>query len=434
MRKAFDVVIIGAGVIGTSIAYQLSLQGWRTLNVDRLSTSGQGSTSSSLAIIRTHYSTREGTALAWEGYHYWNNWSDYVKLGNKTPLADFIQTGVFVLKTNDNNWLSNQLNISTELKIPFEEWSPTKISENFPQWDLSSFGPPIVSDHPSFGKPTSSLVDGGVFFPKAGYCNDPRLATQNLQMAAELVGGKFLFHCKVEEIRTKTGRVTGITLSDGQKIDTPVVVNAAGPHSQNINELVSELRPTKITTRALRHESIHLSISTEHTGPHHDAITFDNDIGSYTRPDRADSIFTGSQGTSFDSADAVDPDNFDRNFTNTSNEPVYRLAQRIPTLGIPNQTQGIVDLWDVTEDWIPVYDCSDLAGYYLAIGTSGNQFKTAPVVGVLMAELINACENGHNHDAEPLNFFMERTENSINLDFFSRNRELNSRSSFSVLA
>ena len=110
------------------------------------------------------------------------------------------------------------------------------------------------------------------------------------------------------------------------------------------------------------------------------------------------------------------------------------MAQRVPSLGIPNQIRGIVDLWDVTEDWIPVYDCSSLPGYYLAIGTSGNQFKTAPVVGALMAELITACENGHNHDVEPIDFFMEKTDNCITLDFFSRNREVDTRSSFSVLA
>ena len=63
MTKAFDAIIVGAGVIGTSIGYQLTRRGWRTLNIDRLSASGQGSTSSSLAIIRTHYSTRYRQAI-----------------------------------------------------------------------------------------------------------------------------------------------------------------------------------------------------------------------------------------------------------------------------------------------------------------------------------------------------------------------------------
>ena len=400
MGKAFDAIIVGAGVIGTSIGYQLATRGWRTLNIDRLSASGQGSTSSSLAIIRTHYSTREGCALAWEGYHC-------------------------------NDRLASQIALSIELKIPFEEWSPAKIAEQFPAWDLSRFGPPVISDDPRFGQPSGPAVDGGVFYPKAGYCNDPRLATQNLQQAA---GGMFRFHCAVEHVRTVGNRISGITLSDNTRIDAPVVVNAAGPHSEKINELAGIAGSTKITTRAVRHESVHLALPAECDAKYDDVVTFDHNIGSYTRPDHAGSIFVGSQGTDFDQDQTVDPDDFDRNFTNAAQEPVYRLAQRIPTLGIPSRLRGIVDLWDVTEDWIPVYDCSDLPGYYLAIGTSGNQFKAAPVVGALMAELIGACETGRNHDLEPVTFLLERTGNSIGLDFFSRNRNVNHRSSFSVLA
>ena len=69
MTKTYEAVIIGAGIIGSAIGCGLARRGWRTLNIDRHSTSGQGSTSSSVAIVRTHYSTLEGSALAWEGTH-----------------------------------------------------------------------------------------------------------------------------------------------------------------------------------------------------------------------------------------------------------------------------------------------------------------------------------------------------------------------------
>ena len=62
----------------------------------------------------------------------------------------------------------------------------------------------------------------------------------------------------------------------------------------------------------------------------------------------------------------------------------------------------LVDLYDVSDDWIPIYDKSALGGFYMAIGSSGNQFKNAPVAGHCMAELIDACEKGHDHDANPL--------------------------------
>jgi sarcosine oxidase subunit beta len=87
----------------------------------------------------------------------------------------------------------------------------------------------------------------------------------------------------------------------------------------------------------------------------------------------------------------------------------------------------------VSDDWIPIYDRSALDGFYLAIGTSGNQFKTAPAVGELMATLIEACENGVDHDCEPVQFHLPRTGHNIGLGFFSRNRTPILASSHSVL-
>jgi sarcosine oxidase subunit beta len=68
----------------------------------------------------------------------------------------------------------------------------------------------------------------------------------------------------------------------------------------------------------------------------------------------------------------------------------------------------------------------------MAVGTSGNQFKNAPPVGHLMAELIDACENGRDHDADPVQVQMPYTGVILNAGFYSRNREINPNSSFSV--
>jgi len=434
MNKIFDVIIIGAGIIGTSIGHRLSLKGWRTLNIDQLSGAGEGSTSNSLAIVRTNYSTIEGAALAWEGYQYWSNWPNYLQTVEKSRLAKFVETGAFVVKTKSNDKLLNQLLISKNLGIPFEEWSLKQLAINFPDWNLSCFSPAIHSNSKYFGIETGLQIDGGVFFPKAGYCNDPRLAAKNLQTATKIAGGEFLFRHSISDIRTHNGKCIGVTLSSSKKIDAPVVVNAAGPYSSKVNNLISGLGATNIHTQAFRHESSHLPLIQNEKTRYDDVITFDDDIASYTRPDHAGSIFVGSLGTTFEHNEPIDVDKFDHNFTDNAWEPAYRLGQRIPNLRIPNQWKGIVDLWDVTEDWTPIYDQTDIPGYYLAIGTSGNQFKSAPVVGLLMAQLIEHCESGHDHDKDPLIFFLEKTKNHICLDFFSRNRKKNTRSSNSVLA
>ncbi len=73
MGRDYDVIIIGAGVIGCCLALELAKKGYHTLNVDKEPAAGYGSTSASCAVIRTHYSTFDGTALAFEGFHCWNN-------------------------------------------------------------------------------------------------------------------------------------------------------------------------------------------------------------------------------------------------------------------------------------------------------------------------------------------------------------------------
>ena len=141
----------------------------------------------------------------------------------------------------------------------------------------------------------------------------------------------------------------------------------------------------------------------------------------------------GSEDPECDAREWVDPDDYNRDFSEQWQAQVYRKAQRIPSLGIPRQMKGVVDLYDVSDDWIPIYDSSDLAGFYMAIGTSGNQFKNAPVAGAMMAALIDASEKGQDHDADPVQFHLTYTGRTVDVGFYSRRREINEESSFSVL-
>ena len=116
-----------------------------------------------------------------------------------------------------------------------------------------------------------------------------------------------------------------------------------------------------------------------------------------------------------------DPDVFEAQPTaQACDAQVLRLARRIPSLSIPPRPVGYAALYDVADDWIPVYDRTSLAGFYVAIGTSGNQFKNAPVAGRFMAALIQACENGHDHDSDPVRFTGPFTKNEINLGHYSQ--------------
>ena len=60
---------------------------------------------------------------------------------------------------------------------------------------------------------------------------------------------------------------------------------------------------------------------------------------------------------------------------------VTRAARRLTDLSVPNKAVGIAGVYDVADDWTPIYDRTDLAGYYVAMGSNGNQFKNAPLAG-----------------------------------------------------
>ena len=104
---------------------------------------------------------------------------------------------------------------------------------------------------------------------------------------------------------------------------------------------------------------------------------------------------------------------------------VTRLARRLPALGVPGAPTGVVGVYDVSSDWAPIYDRTELAGFYVAFGTSGNQFKNGPVIGQLMRTLIEAVESGRDHDRDPAVFQGPRTGHDINLRAFSRLRDRN---------
>ncbi len=432
-NQQYDAIIVGAGIVGAAVAFELAKKGYRTLNVDKLPTSGYGSTSNSCAIVRAHYSTYDGVAMAYEGFGYWKDWSGYLDSDDERGHAIYMQSGtvLFMLKGGHHEKV---LPLFDQVGVPYEVWDNATMAERVPFFEHGTHGDPTRPEDDRFwAEPEGELV-GGLFTPDSGYVSDPQLATHNLQRAAEAKGATFMFKAEVAEVRQAEGRVTGIMLADGTEVDAPVVVNVAGPHSFVINKMAGVYDSMNIKTKALRHEVHHVpspaGIDFESEGLH----TSDSDLAIYVRPESGNNILIGSEDPPCDPQVWVDdPDDYDTVVSDEQwNAQVLRLARRMPSLGVPNEKKGIVDLYDVSDDWIPIYDRTDLAGFYVAIGSSGNQFKNAPVAGYCMAELIDAVEKGHDHDADPLVVTGLFTGLEMNMGFYRRNREINPNSSFSV--
>ncbi len=434
MAQAADAIIIGTGVIGAAVAFELAKAGWKTLSLDRNRQAGQGSTAASCAIIRMHYSTFEGTAFAWEGYHYWRDWADYLGLPEGAGLAQFREVGCLVMQTPLNGFLEKHRKYSDALGCPNEDWTAEEIRARLPVYDLKRYAPPKRMDQPGFGEPTGGELPGGVFWPNGGFVTDPALAAQNLLEAAKLHGAEVRLGAEVAAVLQAGGRVTGVRLAGGEELHAPVMLNVAGPGSARVNAMAGVLDEMTIETRPLRQEVVHVPAPEGFDFEAQGMIVSDGDIGCYCRPEHGNHILVGSEDPDCDPHDWVESDTaFDRDFTDQWTTQALRYAQRVPSLGIPRRARGVVDLYDASTDWIPIYDNASLGGYYMACGSSGNQFKNAPIAGKMMAALIEYCEAGNDHDETPLRFRLPCIGQEIDVGFYSRKRPINEESSFSVL-
>jgi len=161
----------------------------------------------------------------------------------------------------------------------------------------------------------------------------------------------------------------------------------------------------------------------------------DMDLGTYMRPEAGGGLLVGGTEPECDPLEWIDdPDQAAPSVTQAQFEAqVIRATRRFPDLGVPNRPSGVAGVYDVSDDWTPIYDRTELPGFYVAIGTSGNQFKTAPIVGQMLAVLVDAVENGADHDRYPVQFITSYTGNTIDLSAFSRRRARNEGSSGTVM-
>ena len=239
MLHRADAVVVGAGVIGSSVALGLASTGRSVLVVDKAGAVGHGSTSASSAIVRFHYSTYQGVAAAWEAKHCWEDWAGHLGMTDPAGMARYVPTGALVLDTPGYD-ADRVLRLYDEIGIRYERLGPADIRARFPYLTADRFYPPRAVDDPQFGAdPVGEL--GGFYTPEGGFVDDPGLAAHNLWTAATERGAASVFRATVTQIRRDGHRVGGIRLADGRVLDADIVVNCAGPHSAPINALAGVL-------------------------------------------------------------------------------------------------------------------------------------------------------------------------------------------------
>jgi glycine/D-amino acid oxidase-like deaminating enzyme len=421
--RGADVVVVGAGVIGSAIAYEMSRDGYAVVVVDKAGGVGHGSTSASSAIVRFNYSTWAGVALAWESLHAWQDWADHLGGRGGDVLATFRRTGMLVVPAGAAR-LAETTALFDRAGVPWERWSAGEIARRVPALDPGAFGPPRPVDSEEFFAEAHGRVDG-LWTPDAGYVDDAQLAAQNLATAAEALGARYLLRRTVTRLRRHQERWT-VATSDGD-LAADVVVNAAGPWSGRVNALAGVDADFAVATRPMRQE-VHQVRAPDAYAEERAVALADLDLGTYLRPAGPGRLLVGGLEPECDPLEWVDdPDTVDPHPTSERfRAQVTRAARRLPDLGVPSRPSGVVGVYDVTDDWTPIYDRTREPGYFVAIGTNGNQFKNAPLVGRLMATLVAEVRAGRDHDHDPVQLLLPRTGHTIDLATFSRHRAASS--------
>lgn len=416
-------VVIGAGVLGCAIAWELRKLGAEVVAVDRNGEVGHGSTSASCGIVRRFYSQPGMVRLANEAAHLWADWGAWLGPIEGEP-ARFERPGVLLLPPAIDATVRAIVEDMKACGVPARILDAVAVGERFPFLETARFGPPVPVDHPDFLAPVTERIEGAVFEEDGGYVVSPGLATHNLRLAGEREGVRFLLNAEVVQVRRGGGARFEVVLAGGEALGADVVVNAAGPWSARLNELAGVALP--LANRPLRRE-VH-AVANPRPGAGRVPVVGDLDGGVYFRPEAGErQLIIGSTDPACDELEWVDdPDALEEGLTDLYRErQVLRAMKRFPQVRL-DPPSGAVHMYDVTTlDWYPIVDRTDLPGWYVAIGTSGSSFKTAPMIGVMLAAIIDACEAGRDHDADPLVLDLPRTNERVDTSFLSRLRHAN---------
>ncbi len=356
-----DVVVIGAGVIGASIAYRLAKNGCSDVVVLEKDYIGSGSTEKCPGGIRQQFATEANILLSMESVRFFENFEEETGYA-----ADFHQHGYLILATSEAELAAFRDNVELQRRLGLEVdlLSPGEVGELVPGLNLDD-------------------VIGASFCAADGYA-DPYSVVSGFTSAAGKLGVKIHEETEVTGIKLAKGRVKGVQTTRGD-FTTDVVVDAAGPHAGIIAEMAGVNVPLQPSRR-------HIFI----TEPEYDQD------GSLSRLSRLDipmvvdfhnGFWFRREGACliFGMRNPEEPGGFDTTvdwqfFSGTLSKAA---CHRLPALYNTGIARGQAGLHSDTPDNNAILgETPGVRGLFLACGFSGHGFMHAPAVGRLIADLI----------------------------------------------
>ena len=358
-----DVVIIGGGCMGASVAYHLARRGLtNVVLLEREKLLGTGSTGRNAGGVRHQFSNDANIRLSIESIALLERFEAEVG----SPI-DFHQDGYLFLLSSHASVEVFRKNVALQRRLGIDvEWlDPDAAARLAPGLDASG-------------------VVGATFCRKDGIA-DPNGVTMGFAKAAQAAGVVIERGVEVTGIDTAGGRVIGVMTSGG-RIATPVVVNAAGPHAREIGRMAGADVPVAPYRR-------HIFIAQAPDGgawrvPASRIMVIDFETTFYFHREGA--------GLLFGMGDPAEPSTFDTTVRWDFLDEVTRVALgRLPSLADASISHAWAGLYEMTPDANPIIGPShEVAGLYLINGFSGHGFQHSPAAGRILADLIAGRDPG----------------------------------------
>jgi sarcosine oxidase subunit beta len=350
-----DVVIIGGGVNGASVAFNLARLGVRRVVLLERRHLGAGASGKSGSLVRMHYTNEAESRLAWESLKVFRNFDATVggDCGFEAPGFVQIVDPAHADALRANVAMQQRLGIDTRL-VSREE--------------LTEISPDLRVDD----------VGAAAYEPGSGFA-DPNATTFAFAAAARRLGATIETDCEALRIVTEGGRVAGVETSRG-RVAAPVVVAVPGAWAGRLLDplgLDFGLTPYRIQVSIFRWP--------EGFTRRHPAV-IDSTRSAWIRPEGGAGTLIGVEL----GAGHADPDKYDEG-VDEAYVALCReaLATRFPAFERSTMRGGWAGMIMMSPDGRPIIDqIPSVPGLFVMLGDSGTSFKTSPAIGRCLAEWI----------------------------------------------
>lgn len=351
MEKTADVVVIGGGIVGLSIAYYLALKKAGKIVLFEKGQLGEGSTSRCVGGIRTQFSTEINIRFSLESLKTFEQFKEEFGIN-----PEFRRIGYLFLGTSDWEIEAFKKNIKLQKKfdIPVEFLNSEEIGSRWPYLRVDD-------------------VLGGTFCSWDGYAG-PNEILSGFASGAKRAGVRIHEGTEVIGISTASGKIQSVKTKN-EEISTPVVVNAGGPYAASIGGMAGVEIPVKPLRRQI------FVTAPFHLTYHPIPLTIDFHRGWYFRQEGDGLLLSG-------------PLDLEPSFNlNTEYEAMAEASEnamyRVPVLEKARIARGWAGLYEISPDHHAILGrVPGVEGFILANGFSGHGFQHSPAVGKVISELI----------------------------------------------